>query len=56
MRAHMLRVGSMGLDMMLRSCTVQVNLDYSDEVDIVKIQDVIGFATDRYGFVREFSV
>ena len=27
-------VGSLGLDMMLRSCTVQVNLDYGDEVDM----------------------
>jgi glutamate--cysteine ligase len=34
MRAHMPRVGSMGLDMMLRSCTVQVNLDYADEIDM----------------------
>ncbi|ESZ85855.1 MAG: glutamate--cysteine ligase, partial [Blastomonas sp. CACIA14H2] len=25
---HMPRVGSMGLDMMLRTCTIQVNLDY----------------------------
>jgi glutamate--cysteine ligase len=34
MSAHMPKVGSLGLDMMLRSCTVQVNLDYSDEVDM----------------------
>ncbi len=34
MRNHMPKVGSMGLDMMLRSCTVQVNLDYADEVDM----------------------
>jgi glutamate--cysteine ligase len=34
MRRHMPKVGSMGLDMMLRSCTVQVNLDYADEADM----------------------
>ena len=33
---HMPRVGSLGLDMMLRTCTIQVNLDYSSEVDMVK--------------------
>jgi len=33
---HMPRVGSMGLDMMLRTCTIQVNLDYETEADMVK--------------------
>ncbi len=33
---HMPRVGSMGLDMMLRTCTIQVNLDYSSEADMVQ--------------------
>ena len=33
---HMPRVGSMGLDMMLRTCTIQVNLDYASEADMVK--------------------
>ena len=33
---HMPRVGSMGLDMMLRTCTVQTNLDYSSEADMVQ--------------------
>ncbi len=33
---HMPKVGSMGLDMMLRTCTIQVNLDYSSEADMVK--------------------
>jgi glutamate--cysteine ligase len=28
--------GSLGLDMMLRTCTIQVNLDYSSEADMVK--------------------
>ena len=34
MRNYMPKVGRSGLDMMLRSCTVQVNLDYADEVDM----------------------
>jgi len=29
-------VGTLGLDMMTRTCTVQVNLDYSSEADMVK--------------------
>ncbi|WP_347717467.1 glutamate-cysteine ligase family protein, partial [Sphingomonas sp.] len=29
MLRHMPRVGSLGLDMMLRTCTIQVNLDYA---------------------------
>ncbi len=33
---HMPRVGSMGLDMMLRTCTIQVNLDYSSEADMAQ--------------------
>jgi len=33
---HMPRVGGLGLDMMLRTCTIQVNLDYSSEADMVK--------------------
>ncbi len=33
---YMPKVGKLGLDMMLRTCTVQVNLDYSDEADMVK--------------------
>ena len=33
---HMPRVGSMGLDMMLRTCTIQTNLDYHSEADMVK--------------------
>ena len=33
---YMPTVGSLGLDMMLRTCTIQVNLDYSSEADMVK--------------------
>jgi glutamate--cysteine ligase len=36
MLRHMPRVGSLGLDMMLRTCTIQVNLDYSSEADMVR--------------------
>ena len=36
MRAHMPRVGNLGLDMMLRTCTIQTNLDYQDEADMVE--------------------
>ncbi|MEN2787181.1 glutamate--cysteine ligase [Sphingomonas qilianensis] len=36
MLRHMPRVGSMGLDMMLRTCTIQVNLDYETEADMAK--------------------
>ncbi len=28
--------GQLGLDMMLRTCTVQTNLDYQSEADMVK--------------------
>jgi len=36
MRQYMPKRGQLGLDMMLRSCTVQVNLDYEDERDMVR--------------------
>jgi glutamate--cysteine ligase len=36
MRRYMPKVGSLGLDMMLRTCTVQANLDYGDEADMVE--------------------
>ena len=36
MARHMPRVGTLGLDMMLRTCTIQVNLDYSSEADMAK--------------------
>ena len=34
MRAYMPKVGSHGLDMMHRTCTIQVNLDFSSEADM----------------------
>jgi glutamate--cysteine ligase len=36
MKAYMPTVGTLGLNMMFRSCTVQVNLDFSSEADMVK--------------------
>ncbi len=36
MRRYMPTRGTRGLDMMLRTCTVQVNLDFSSEADMVK--------------------
>ncbi|AKQ41786.1 glutamate--cysteine ligase [Aurantiacibacter atlanticus] len=36
MKRHMPTVGNLGLDMMLRTCTIQVNLDYSSEADMAK--------------------
>src|SRR5262244_2699632 len=36
MTAYMPKVGSFGLDMMYRTCTVQTNLDFSSEADMVK--------------------
>lgn len=35
MKGYMPKVGSLGLDMMLRTATVQVNLDFSSEADMV---------------------
>lgn len=35
MRDYMPRVGGLGLDMMFRSCTIQVNLDFESEADMV---------------------
>ncbi|MGB1089074.1 MAG: glutamate--cysteine ligase, partial [Alphaproteobacteria bacterium] len=40
MREYMPKKGTMGLDMMFRSCTVQVNLDFSSEADMVKKMQV----------------
>ena len=36
MRDYMPKKGRLGLDMMLRTCTVQANLDYASEADMVK--------------------
>jgi glutamate--cysteine ligase len=36
MKAYMPKVGTLGHQMMFRSCTVQTNLDFSSEADMVK--------------------
>lgn len=36
MTAYMPKVGTLGLDMMYRTCTVQANLDYASEADMVR--------------------
>ncbi|HTM22345.1 MAG TPA: glutamate--cysteine ligase [Kofleriaceae bacterium] len=36
MRRYMPRRGGLGLDMMLRTCTIQANLDFSSEADMVR--------------------
>nr|WP_220486519.1 glutamate--cysteine ligase [Luteimonas sp. MC1782] len=36
MKSYMPKVGNLGLDMMTRTCTVQVNLDFASEADMVK--------------------
>lgn len=36
MRAYMPKVGGLGLDMMLRTCTIQANLDFSSEADMAR--------------------
>ena len=36
MRGYMPKKGSLGIDMMIRTCTVQVNLDYATEADMVR--------------------
>ncbi|KAK8685053.1 hypothetical protein V6N13_041063 [Hibiscus sabdariffa] len=36
MRNYMPKVGSLGLDMMFRTCTVQVNLDFCSEADMTR--------------------
>lgn len=36
MREYMPKVGTLGLDMMKRTCTIQANLDFSSEADMIK--------------------
>lgn len=36
MKAYMPQVGTLGLDMMTRTCTVQVNLDFASEADMAR--------------------
>ncbi len=52
MRAYMRKVGRLGRQMMFRSCTVQTNLDFASESDMVKKFRVgLALAADRDGAV-----
>ena len=50
MRDYMPTRGSLGRDMMFRSCTVQVNLDFESERDMVEKMR-IGMALQVKGWV-----
>ena len=54
MREYMPKVGGHGLEMMKSSCTVQVNLDFESEADMVKIPSLPRTAADSYCTVRQF--
>ena len=57
MREYMPKKGKLGLDMMLRTCTVQANLDFASEADMVKKFRVgAGAAADRDRPVRQLAV
>ena len=48
MTRYMPKVGTRGLDMMYRTCTIQVNLDFADEADMVQeVPRVAGAAAGR---------
>ncbi|KAA8533384.1 hypothetical protein F0562_033083 [Nyssa sinensis] len=36
MRNYMPKLGTLGLDMMFRTCTVQVNLDFSSQANMIR--------------------
>jgi glutamate--cysteine ligase len=55
MLEHMPKVGSMGLDMMLRTCTIQVNLDYSSEPDMAQ-KFRVGLASASHRIIRQFPL
>jgi glutamate--cysteine ligase len=59
MRRYMPTKGKLGLDMMLRTCTVQVNLDFASEADMVRkmrmglaLQPVVGALFANSPFVE----
>ena len=57
MTNYMPKVGQYGIDMMYRTCTVQTNLDFSSEADMVKkLQGVGRAAAGRDRAVRQFAV
>ena len=57
MRNYMPKVGSMGHDMMKRTCTVQVNLDFASESRYGRqVPRLAGAAADRHGAVCRFAL
>ena len=57
MTKYMPKVGARGLDMMFRTSTVQANLDFSSEADMVKkLRVVAGLAAGRDGAFRQFAI
>ena len=57
LRLHAARSAALGLDMMLRTCTIQANLDYSSEADMAK-KFRVGLALQPLAtaLVRQFAV
>jgi glutamate--cysteine ligase len=62
MRNYMPKVGSKGLDMMYRTATVQVNLDYQSEIDMVRkyraslgLQPIVSALFANSPFVEGFA-
>ena len=57
MRDYMPKEGTLGLDMMLRTCTVQVNLDFCSEADMVtQAARRLGAAAARDALVRQLAI
>jgi glutamate--cysteine ligase len=57
MDAYMDKVGSMGQTMMRRTCTVQVNLDFKSEKDMVKkIQSCVGPSASGHSLICKFPL
>ena len=56
MREYMPKMGRLGLDMMLRTCTVQANLDSARSRHGAQVPRQPGAAADRDGAVRQFAV
>ena len=54
---YMPKVGSLGLDMMLRTCTIQTNLDYASEADMAR-KFRVGLALQPLAtaLVRQFAL
>ena len=57
MTNYMPKVGSQGHDMMYRTATIQVNLDFADEADMVrKLQTSLKLQSTASAFVCKFAI